>query len=47
MDVQQGGGGLQGVGLVPAQDVVQEEAQQAVVRPLAAFEQHDLAGSEK
>ena len=46
-DVQQGGGGSQRVGLVAAQDVVQEEAQQAVVRPLAAFDQHDLAGREQ
>ena len=45
--VQEGGGRLQGGCLAPAQDVVEDESQQAVVGPLAPFEQEDLAGSQE
>ena len=45
--VEEGGSRLQGGRLTPAQDVVENESQQAVVGPLAPFEQQDLAGSEE
>ena len=45
--VQESGGGLQRGGFAPAQDVVKYEAQQAVVSPLAAFDQQDLAGRQQ
>ena len=45
--VEEGGRGLQGGRLAPAQDVVENESQQAVVSPLAPFKQQDLAGSEE
>ena len=40
--MQESGGGLQRGGLAPTQNVVEHEAQQAVVCPLAPFEQQDL-----
>ena len=45
--VQEGGGRLQGGRLAPAQYLVEDEAEQAVVGPLAAFEQQDLARREE
>ena len=45
--VQEGGGGLKSRKFAPAQDVVKYKAQQAVVGPLAAFDQQDLAGREE
>ena len=45
--VQKCGSRLQGGRLAPAHDVVQDEAEQAVVGPLAPFEQQDLARREE
>ena len=45
--VQEGGGRLQGGRLAPAQDVVEDKTEQAVVGPLAAFKQQDLARREE
>ena len=44
--VQQGGGGLQGGVLAAAEDLVEVEAQQPVVRPLPALDQQDTAEGE-
>ena len=45
--VQKCGSRLQGGCLAPAHDVVEDEAEQAVVGPLAPFEQQDLARREE
>ena len=45
--VEQGGGGLQGVILAAAEDLVEVEAQQPVVDPLAAFDQQQPAEGER
>ena len=45
--VQQGGGRLEGVVLTAAEDVVEHEAKQPVVGPLAALDEEDLARGEK
>ena len=45
--VQKCGSRLQGGRLAPAHDVVEDEAEQAVVGPLAPFEQQDLARREE
>ena len=44
--VQQGGGGLQGGVVAAAENLVEVEAQQPVVRPLAALDQQDAAERE-
>ncbi len=44
--VQQGGGGLQGGVFAAAENLVEVEAQQPVVRPLAALDQQDAAERE-
>ena len=45
--VQEGSGGLQGRVFATAQDVLEDEAEQALVGPFAAFQKEDLAGREK
>ena len=44
LTVQESGGRLKGRRLAPAQYFVEDEPEQAVVRPLAPFEQQNLAG---
>ena len=45
--VEQGGGGLEGVVLAAAEDVVEHEAEQAVVGPLAALDEEHLASGKE